>query len=110
MRGRDVLNKMLRPDQPTHAPAGGVEVFAGGADSEGKAFDFGGEGGHAGKRDVIEAVIHFVGEDDDFVLDAQVADFLKFLFGKDFSDGVICCCLVIILYQRLSYAGINHIG
>lgn len=63
----------------TDAPAGGVEVLAGGPDGEGQALNLGGQGGDPGEGDVEEAVVDLVGQDDDLVLDAEVADLLELL-------------------------------
>lgn len=57
VRHRDVLDQVFRPDQPAHAPAGGVEVFARGADGEGQVGDFGAQCGHSREWDVVEAVV-----------------------------------------------------
>ena len=51
---------MFGADQPADAPAGSVEVFAGGADGEGELGDFRGEGGDAGEGDVVEAVVYLI--------------------------------------------------
>jgi hypothetical protein len=32
---------------------------------------------------------YLVGEDDDIILDAEVADLFKFLLGEDFADGIV---------------------
>lgn len=73
----------------TDAPAGGVKVLAGGTDSECDFFYLGGEGGDAGEGDVVEAVVDFVGEDDDLVLDANVGNLLQLLAGVNLADGVV---------------------
>lgn len=72
--GGDVFDKVFGADEPADAPACGVEVLACGADGEGQFGDFWGESGNAGERDVVKAVVDFVGEDDDVVFDAQGAD------------------------------------
>jgi len=89
VRGRDVLDQLGGAHQPADAPAGGVKVLAGGADGDGDLFDFRGQGGDAGEVDVVEAVVDFVGQDDDLVLYAEVGDLLEFGFGVDFADGVV---------------------
>ena len=87
--GGDVFDEVFGADEPADAPACCVEVFACGADGEGQGSDFGGESGDAGEGDVVKAVVDFVGEDENVVLDAEAADGFEFGFGEDFADGVV---------------------
>lgn len=74
--------------EPAHAPAGGVEVLARRADGDGEVGKLGGQRGDAGEGDVVEAIVDLVGQDDDVVLDAEVADALELLLAEDLADGV----------------------
>lgn len=65
--GGDVLDQVRLADQEADAPAGGIEVLAGGADGEGEFGDFRGECADPGEWDVVQAVVYFVGEDDGVV-------------------------------------------
>src|SRR6187551_1130363 len=73
----------------TDAPAGGVKVLAGRTDGEGDLLHLGGQSSDAGEGDVVEAVVDFVGEDDDLVLDADVGNLLQLLTGVDLADRVV---------------------
>ena len=84
-----MLDQVLGAHEPADAPAGGVEVLAGGADGDGEALDLGRERGDAGKGHVVQAVVDLVRQDDDLVLDAQVPDLLQLLLGVDLADGVV---------------------
>ena len=74
--GGDVLEEVGGADEPAYSPAGGVKVLARGADGESELLDLGREGRDAREGDVEEPVVDFIGEDDDLVLDAEVADTL----------------------------------
>lgn len=87
------MDELGGAQEPAHSPAGGVEVLAGRADGDGETLDFGGESGDPGERDVEEAVVDFVGEDDYLVLDAEVTDLLELLSREDLADGVVCLTL-----------------
>lgn len=69
-----VSDQLGGPDEVADAPAGGEEVFAHASDGEGAVGEGGGEGGDAGEGDVVEAVVDFIGEDEDVVLEAEGAD------------------------------------
>ena len=84
--GRD---EIVVADQPADAPAGAVEVLAAGADGESVFGDLRGEGEDAGELGVVEAVVDFVREEDQAVLDAEVADGEEFLPREDLADGVV---------------------
>lgn len=85
----DVVDEVCRAGEVPNTPASTVEVLSCGANRESPSGDFRGEGGDAGERGVREAVVDFVGEDEDVVFYAEVADGLEFGFGKDFADGVM---------------------
>ncbi|KAB8345847.1 hypothetical protein FH972_022902 [Carpinus fangiana] len=87
--GGDVLDEVLGADEPADAPAGAVEVLAAGADGEGEGGNLGRQGGDAGEGAVVEAVVDLVAEDEDVVLDAQVADGLQLGAREDLADGVV---------------------
>lgn len=89
MRGRDELDQMLRPDEVADSPASSVEGLARGADGQGALPELRGQRCDPGERDVVEAVVDLIREDDDVVLDAEVADALEFLAREDLADGVV---------------------
>lgn len=93
MRRRNMLDKFGRAHEPADTPSGSVEVLARGADGDGEALNLGGERGDSRKGNVVQAVVDLVGENDDLVLDAQVANLLKLLLGEDLADGVVCVIL-----------------
>lgn len=57
MCGRNIFDQVFWAEEPADPPAGGVEVFAGGADGEGYVCDRGGEGADSSEGDVVEAVV-----------------------------------------------------
>lgn len=57
MCGRNIFDQVFWAEEPADPPAGGVKVFAGGADGEGYACDRGGEGTDSSEGDVVEAVV-----------------------------------------------------
>lgn len=89
VRDGDVPDQVLGPNQPPDAPARGVEVLARRADGQGQPGDVRRQRGDAGEGDVVEAVVDLVGEDDDVVFDAQRADGLEFVLGKDLAERVV---------------------
>ncbi len=91
MRSRDVFDQMLRPNEPAHTPASGVKILACRADCESECGYFWRQGGDAGEWNVEEAVVDFVGKDQDIIFYAEVTNCLEFGFGEDFADGVVWC-------------------
>ena len=89
MGGSDGLDERSGADEIADAPAGGEEDFAGAADGQGDFSEVGGQSGDAGEGDVVETVVDFVGEDEDFVLEAKVANGGEFGLGEDFADWVV---------------------
>lgn len=89
MCGRNVLYQFRRTNEPADAPAGTVEILTRGADCERTSGYGGGESSHAGEGGIGEAVVDFVGEDEDVVFYAEVADGLELGFGEYFTDGVV---------------------
>ena len=87
--GGDGVDEVGGRDQVADAPAGAVEVLARAADGEGDGGQGGGEAGDAGEGDVVEAVVDFVGDDEDGVGEAEGADAFEFGFREDFADGVV---------------------
>lgn len=80
---------MFFTDEVSHTPAGSVEVLARGAHRDCEFGDFWGQSGDASKRDVEEAVVDFVGENDDVVFYAEGGDLFEFFAGHDFTNGVV---------------------
>lgn len=89
VRRRDVLDQVLRADEVADAPAGGVEQLARGADGQRQRRDLRAQRRDAREGHVVQAVVDLVGEDEDVVLDAQVADGLEFVTAEDLADGVV---------------------
>lgn len=79
VRAGNVLDQVLGANQVPDTPPGGVEGLARGADGERALVQLGRHCGDAGEGDVEEAVVDLIGEDDEVVLDAQVANALEFL-------------------------------
>ena len=79
VRRGDVLDEVRGAEQPPHAPAGRVEILAGGAHRDGQPLDLGGQRRHPRKGDVVEPVVDFVGQDNDLMLDAEVTNALQLL-------------------------------
>lgn len=52
------MDEICGTHQISDAPAGAVEVLAGGTDGDGLGGDLGGERGHAGERGIGEAVVN----------------------------------------------------
>lgn len=74
----------------TDTPTSGIKVFASRTNRNSQLLDFGRQSRDSGKRHVEQAIIHLVGENNDLMLHAQVANLLQLLFGEDFSNRVIC--------------------
>lgn len=89
VRRRDVLDQMLWSDQVADSPTGGVEELARAADGESQLCDLGTQRRDARERHVVQAVVDFVGEDEDVVLDAQVANGLQFVAAEHFAHRVV---------------------
>ena len=67
MRGGDVFDKVLGAYEPAYTPARSVEVLSCRAHRKGQSCNFWGKSGDACERDIVEAVINFIGEDDDII-------------------------------------------
>lgn len=76
-------------NEPANAPTGAVEVFACGTHSECTGGDGRGQSSDAGEGGIGEAVVDLVGDDEDVVLDTDVADGLELRFGENFTDRVV---------------------
>lgn len=85
----DVLDELGWADQVADAPAGGPEVLARATNSQCNLGEFRGEAADADEGDEVEPVVDFIGEDEDFVFEAEVADVGELRFGKDFADRVM---------------------
>jgi hypothetical protein len=73
----------------TNSPAGGIKVLACRADADGQALNLWRQSRYSGERNVIKTVIHLIRQDDDFVLDADVPDFLQLLFGINLANRIV---------------------
>ena len=73
----------------TDAPARSVKVLTRGPDGERELLKLRRKRRDARERLVVQAVIDLVGEDEDLLLYAQVADALELLPGVDLAEGVV---------------------
>lgn len=73
----------------TDTPTGGIKVLAGRANGNGELLNFRGQSRDSGERDVEQAVIHLIGENNDLMLHTQVTNLLQLLLGEDLSNRVI---------------------
>lgn len=89
VRGRDVLDQMLRSDEIADSPASGIEGLARGADGQGALVDLRGQRRDSGERNVVQTVVDFVREDDDVVFHGEGANTLELLARKDLTNGVV---------------------
>ena len=89
MCGSSVLDQMLFTDEVPHTPTSSVEVLARGAHGDCEFGNFWGQSGDASKRDVEEAVVDFVGENDDVVFYAEGRDLFEFFARHDFTNRVV---------------------
>lgn len=114
MRGRNIFDQVFWAEEPADPPAGGIEVFADGADGEGYVCERGGEGADSSEGDVVEAVVdlaignlwlvwnqtkggrgervgkrYFVRENDNVIFYAEVPDCLELILGEYFSYRVV---------------------
>lgn len=87
--GSDVLDQVLGADQEANTPAGCIERLSSGTNGQGTLVQLGRQGGDAGEWGVVETVVHLVRQDDEVVLDAEIADTFQFSTGKDLSNGVV---------------------
>ena len=79
----------------TDSPACCVKVLARGSDGDCQFLNLRGQSGHSCKRHVVEAIVNFVGQNNDFVLDAQVAYFLELIARVHLADGVVCQTILV---------------
>lgn len=80
MGSGNVADEFGGTHQVADAPPGAVEVLARGADGEGALGEGGGEGGNAGEGGERKAVIDLVGENEDVIFDAEIANGLELGF------------------------------
>lgn len=80
---------MLGTDEVSYSPASGVEGLAGRADGESALVELRRQGSDSGERDVVEAVVDFVGEDDQVVLHADLSNALQLSAREDLANGVV---------------------
>jgi hypothetical protein len=84
-----VFDQMFGANEIPNTPAGGIEGLAGGADSQSTLVQFGGQGSNSCERDIKEAVVDLIGQDDQVVLHAQLANALQLLAREDLADGIV---------------------
>lgn len=73
----------------TDAPARSVKVLARGPNGERELLELGRERRDARERLVVQAVVDLVGQNEDLLLDAQVANALELLAGVDLAERVV---------------------
>ena len=86
-----MLDQVRWANQPAYSPTCSIEVLPGRANGKSQGCDFRVESSHTREGNVVQAVIHFVRQDQDLVFDTERGDFLKFGGGEDFADGVVAC-------------------
>lgn len=79
MGTRDVFDEMLRTNEVPNSPASGVESLAGGTHSERTIVQFRRQGANSGERHVEKAIVHFIGQNNQIVLYAEIANALELL-------------------------------
>ena len=84
-------DQRLRPDHPSHAPAGHREGLADGVDHDGVGGDIRSHGPDARRRlgGVVQLVVDLVGDDEQVLLDREVRDGAQPLGGHDDARGVV---------------------
>lgn len=75
----NVLDQMLGSNQVTNTPAGSIEGLARRSHGKGALVKFRRKSGNSSIRNIEKAVIYFIRQDDQIVLDAQVTDTLQLL-------------------------------
>ena len=88
---RDVLDQVLGSDQIANPPAGSIEKLACATHSQCEGRDLGAQRRNAGEWHVVQLVVYFVGQDEDVVLDAEVANGLQLLSAEDLAHRVVRC-------------------
>lgn len=101
---------MLGSNEVPDSPAGGVEGFPGRTNGKGAFVEFWGHGSDSCEGDVEQAVVDFVGQDDEVMLHAEVADALQFGSGEDFPDGVMAIAGVSGVLHRNLDMGVHTVS
>jgi len=91
VRGGDILDQMLGTNQVAYPPSRSVEQLTRATDSQSECRNLRAQSGNAREGHVVQLVVDFVGEDEDVVFDAEVADGLQLLAGEDLADRVVRC-------------------
>ena len=89
MSRRNISDQVRWTDQPTYSPSCSVEIFACRTHGKSESLDLRRQRGNAGKGDVIQAVVDFVGKDYNIVLHTKISDFLQLRLGKNFANWVV---------------------
>lgn len=89
VRAGHVLDQVLGADEVSYSPASGVKGLACRADGESALVELGRQGSDSGERNVVEAVVDFVGKDDQVVLHANLSDALQLSAREDLANGVV---------------------
>jgi hypothetical protein len=89
MRSSNILDQMLRSNQISNSPARSVEQLSSTAYSQRKSRDLRAQRRHASERHVVQLIVHFVGQDENLVLDAKVANGLQLGAAEYLAHGVM---------------------
>lgn len=84
-----ILDQVLRANKISNTPAGGIEGLAGGTDGQGSLVQLRRQSGNSRKGDIEETVIDLIRQNNQVVLNAEVADALELLSGEDLANGVV---------------------
>lgn len=84
-----ILDQVLWADKISNTPAGGIEGLAGGTDGQGSLVQLRRQCGNSRKGDIEETVIDLIRQNDQVVLNAEVADALELFSGENFANGVV---------------------
>jgi hypothetical protein len=85
----DVLDQMLGSDQVAYAPSGGVEGLACRSHGKRALIKFGGKSRDSGIRNIEQAVVYLIRQDDEIILHAQIANALELFSGEHLAYGVV---------------------
>lgn len=89
MGSANVLDKVLRTNKPPDTPSCAVKILASRTNGESQVGNLGGKSSHASKRSVVKTVVDLVAQDDDVVLNAEIANGLQLFLGKHLADWVM---------------------
>jgi hypothetical protein len=85
----NVFDQMVGSNEVADTPASSVEGLSGGANCERSLVKLWFDGGNSSKRNIVEAVVDFIREDDEVVLHSEVTDAFEFFVREDLADGVV---------------------